>query len=99
MGAKTREEVSRDLAIRSINMVFFNLRNNRSYPERSMAAWLWCQRRALGLKQKDLADSIGVDQSILSKIEHGTRRMDAHTMTLLIPILGEFKADEWEDFS
>jgi transcriptional regulator with XRE-family HTH domain len=41
-----------------------------------LLALLRAVREEAGLSQKELADALGLEQTILSKIEHGIRRLD-----------------------
>ena len=40
-----------------------------------LAAWLCALRERQGLSQEALADRLGVDQSVVSRVEHGQRRV------------------------
>lgn len=46
------------------------------------------ERRRVGLKQADLADRIGKDQSFISNIERGQRRIDTLETVVIARALG-----------
>lgn len=45
-------------------------------------------REEAGLSQKELADALGLEQTIVSKIEHGIRRLDLLELDELCRIVG-----------
>lgn len=51
-------------------------------------------REEAGVSQKELVDALGVDQTIVSKYEHGIRRLDLLELDAICVILG-FKLEEF----
>ncbi len=45
-------------------------------------------REEAGLSQKELADALGLEQTIVSKVEHGVRRLDLLELDALCQIVG-----------
>ncbi len=62
--------------------------------ETSIGNYLHKLRKERKLSLRDVADQIGIDVSMLSKIEHGERQLQSH---MLKPISNLFKID-FKDF-
>ncbi|MCY9782530.1 XRE family transcriptional regulator [Nocardiopsis sp. EMB25] len=45
-------------------------------------------RASMGLSQQDLADQVGLERSMISKLEKGARRIDAMELTAIARVLG-----------
>ncbi len=58
--------------------------------EKSLGNYLQNLRKERKLSLKDVADHIGIDISMLSKIEHGERQLQSH---MIEPIADLFKID------
>lgn len=56
--------------------------------QQAFLALLRAVREEAGLSQKELADALGLEQTILSKIEHGIRRLDLLELDELCRIVG-----------
>lgn len=59
---------------------------------------LYGLRVGSGLKQQDLADRIGVNQSLISKIENGERRIDLIELKHIIEAMGLQLTDFIKEF-
>lgn len=45
-------------------------------------------REEAGFSQKELADALGLEQTIVSKVEHGVRRLDLLELDALCEVVG-----------
>jgi len=68
-----------------------------------LAAWLCALREREGLSQEALAERIGVDQSVVSRVEHAQRRVSvpelfawAEALDVKWPELSAGMRDLWE---
>jgi DNA-binding XRE family transcriptional regulator len=56
--------------------------------EQAFLSLLRAVREEAGLSQKELADALGLEQTIVSKVEHGVRRLDLLELDDLCQIVG-----------
>jgi transcriptional regulator with XRE-family HTH domain len=56
--------------------------------QHALLSLLRAAREEAGLSQKDLAAALGVDQTIVSKYEHGIRRLDLLELDAICGIVG-----------